>query len=280
MIDRVESMVVDRIKDWVRNNKFRTPKNVIYYRDGVSEAQYKAVRDEELTQIRSAFGVALKELRSEHRNRKFSDEEPKLTAIVCAKRHHVRFYPNDGDSTTHNGNCLPGTYVDDVVTSPYYADFYLQSHTPMHGTARPAHYFILCNDMDRSTEELRQFVGIDHTFLASSVLTRDRPTTCASHTSAPPVQYPTLLQPTTLIVSVSAVVATFATSLSTLHKGQPAAISSANSSAPKSDGGLRSESPNLGPFGTAMFNVQRHFTSRPKKPTIVRLLLMPASKGP
>lgn len=162
MIDNVESMVVERIKDWVVGNNFQTPENIIYYRDGVSEGQYISVRDKELPDILSASTEALKQLKSEYPRRKFSDKEPKLTAIVCAKRHHVRFYPKEGDETTRNGNCLAGIFVDDVVTSPFYADFYLQSHTPLQGTARPAHYFVLRNDMTRTVEELRQLVSIHH----------------------------------------------------------------------------------------------------------------------
>lgn len=45
-----------------------------------------------------------------------------------------------------NNNCIPGTCVDSVVTSPYYQDFFLQSHSDIKGTARPTHYFILKND--------------------------------------------------------------------------------------------------------------------------------------
>lgn len=155
MIDSVESMVVERITDWVTNNGDRLPKNIIYYRDGVSEGQYISVRDDELRQITSAVPRALQELRKEYPEKTFVDGTPKLTAIVCAKRHHVRFYPN---GEHHKGNCVPGTYVDDVVTSPYYADFYLQSHAPLQGTARPAHYFVLRKDTDISIQQLQQFV--------------------------------------------------------------------------------------------------------------------------
>lgn len=158
MIDDVEGVVVERIMDWVTNNGFRFPKNIIYYRDGVSEGQYKSVRDEELNQITSAFPKALQELRQKHRGRIFHDVAPTLTAIVCVKRHHVRFYPEIEDMKVAKGNCAPGTCVDDVVTSPYYTDFYLQSHAPLHGTARPAHYFVLRNEMNKSTEDLRQLV--------------------------------------------------------------------------------------------------------------------------
>ena len=162
-------MVVERIKDWIIINGFRLPKNIIYYRDGVSEGQYKFVRDDELSKITSAFPRALGELKREQPNKVMDGETPKLTAIVCAKRHHVRFYPEKGG--TKNGNCPPGTYVDDVVTSPYYADFYLQSHSSLQGTARPAHYFVLRNEMAVSIDNLRQFVRKQHTTACDHILT-------------------------------------------------------------------------------------------------------------
>ena len=36
-----------------------------------------------------------------------------------------------------------------LVTSPYYRDFYLQSHSAIKGTARPTHHFVLRNDVIR-----------------------------------------------------------------------------------------------------------------------------------
>lgn len=170
MIDHVKAMVVERIIDWIRQSskragRLRLPKNIIYYRDGVSEPQYLSVRDEELPLIKSAWPIALQELKDRHGDsyaslNDYKNEVPKLTAIVCAKRHHVRFYPatSNRSDMDQNGNCYSGTHVDDVVTSGYYADFYLQSHAPLKntGTARPAHYFVVLNEMDKSVDTLRQ----------------------------------------------------------------------------------------------------------------------------
>tara|TARA_R110002003_G_scaffold138_10_gene12728 strand:+ start:9272 stop:9577 length:306 start_codon:yes stop_codon:yes gene_type:complete len=36
-IQDVESMVVERIKEWFENNKRQLPRNILYYRDGVSD---------------------------------------------------------------------------------------------------------------------------------------------------------------------------------------------------------------------------------------------------
>jgi hypothetical protein len=68
----------------------------------------------------------------------------------------------DMDSQYGNSNCLPGTWVDRAVTSPYYRDFFLQSHSGIKGTARPTHYFFLRNDeipTCKSTAQLRELVS-------------------------------------------------------------------------------------------------------------------------
>jgi eukaryotic translation initiation factor 2C len=87
----------------------------------------------------------------------------RVAALVGVKRHHTRFYPmTDEDKDKHgNQNCKPGTWVDRGVTSPYYRDFYLQSHSGIKGTARPTHYFTLVNDgisSCKTTDDLRKLV--------------------------------------------------------------------------------------------------------------------------
>lgn len=83
----------------------------------------------------------------------------KWTITVCSKRHHIRFFPKDGDMQAgdKNGNALPGTLVERDVTHPFQYDFCkftsdpsntgkltttldLSSHSAIQGTARPTHY--------------------------------------------------------------------------------------------------------------------------------------------
>ena len=52
--------------------------------------------------------------------------KPKLSIIVCGKRHHSRFWPVDSVHATKNGNTFPGTVVDKGNTDIYNFDFYLQ----------------------------------------------------------------------------------------------------------------------------------------------------------
>lgn len=72
---------------------------------------------------------------------------------------HVRFFPEAQDAMRNNLNCKPGTIVDAVVTSPFFEDFYLQSHNGLKGTAKSAHYFVLVNEMGKSSQELKDLVS-------------------------------------------------------------------------------------------------------------------------
>jgi eukaryotic translation initiation factor 2C len=161
-------MVKERILDWVteqippfkkkgRPTYGRLPTNIIYYRDGVSDPQFLDVQSQELSAIERAFRDAYDELKLNGTINSFElDECPKvnITALVCIKRHGTRFYPLSGQADG-NGNCPPGTQVESVVTSPFFMDFYLQSHAAIKGTAKPCHYFVLRNDMQLSLTDLR-----------------------------------------------------------------------------------------------------------------------------
>jgi eukaryotic translation initiation factor 2C len=144
-------MVTARLKAWSDNNGGRLPDNIIYYRDGVSEGQYSKIKTIELPGIRAAFDA----LDSTSAVRK----KVKITAIVGVKRHHTRFFPMiAADKQGEHGNCMPGTLVQDMVTSPYFADFYLQSHSGLQGTARPTHYFLLEDEINMGLANLQKFV--------------------------------------------------------------------------------------------------------------------------
>ena len=87
-----------------------------------------------------------------------------LTFIVVGKRHNTRFYPTrptDEAVPSRNRNVKPGLVVDQVITHPYSTDFYLQSHFPIKGTGRSAHYFVLRNNIGLSVDDLQT---ITHTF--------------------------------------------------------------------------------------------------------------------
>ncbi|KAJ3805205.1 argonaute-like protein [Lentinula aff. lateritia] len=105
------------------------PKRLLFFRDGVSEGQFKEVMQQEVCA-----------------DLKIS---PKITFIIVGKRHHYRFFPLNPQNKTEadpKGNCLAGTVVDKGITHPLEFDFYLLSHGGLLGTSRPAHYSsIVCS---------------------------------------------------------------------------------------------------------------------------------------
>lgn len=117
------------------------PKRILFYRDGVSEGEFKKVLDEELRLIRAACNAA--------------KIAPKITIIIVGKRHHVRFFPVAPNTADRSGNCPAGTVVDTDVVHPTEFDFYLQSHGGLLGTSRPAHYSILHDENGLSADGLQ-----------------------------------------------------------------------------------------------------------------------------
>lgn len=135
------------------------PKKIVYYQDGVSESMYANFKSTELEAIRNAFSTVAIQLSENGRiDPKIKPYKPEIIAIICGKRHSVCFYPADRSQSDRYDNCRLGTTVDDVFTSPYYQDFYLQPHTALKGTARPAHYFVIANDSNETIDDLRTMV--------------------------------------------------------------------------------------------------------------------------
>lgn len=142
-------MVLERLKKW-SSHRGQSPANILYYRDGVGNKQYPDIKTMEIPQIQAAW----KEFDP-------TGSPIPLTVVIVTKRHNTRFYPVRSDDTmSYNENCRPGTLVDSIVTSPYFVDFFLQSHNGLKGTARSAHYFVLQNGMGLSTVKLQDFVSI------------------------------------------------------------------------------------------------------------------------
>lgn len=175
-IQELADMVVERLLNW-HSKHGKLPTRVLFYRDGVSESQYEAVRAHEIPQIKDAFYVARTYLDTNTRpsleaikaNRTTTTNDPfELTFLIVGKRHNTRFYPLTKDSSfpknkagALNGNIQPGFVVDQVITHPFAMDFYLQSHNPIQGTGRSAHYYVLTNTMRLSADDLQ---AITHAF--------------------------------------------------------------------------------------------------------------------
>ena len=151
MVDGLEEMVLERLKLWEKKNK-SLPKKIVIYRDGVSEGQYQRVLEEELPPFQEAF------------KRRYGAEKnwPKVAVIIVGKRHHTRFYPTKREDTDWDGqrgsyNPKPGTIVDRGIANKTYHEFWMQAHRGLQGTARPAHYVVIKDEINIEADQLEQF---------------------------------------------------------------------------------------------------------------------------
>jgi eukaryotic translation initiation factor 2C len=164
VITGIADMVMERLLDWAEKHNDRLPGSMLFYRDGVSESQFDAVREHEVRAMQEAYDKAEGYIRRKRGEAVRKGDCPfKLTFVVVGKRHNTRFFPADPNPSlmTSNGNVKPGLVVDQVITHPYIMDFYLQSHQPIKGTGRSAHYFVLENNMNLSADRLQE---ITHAF--------------------------------------------------------------------------------------------------------------------
>ncbi|KAJ5295954.1 hypothetical protein PENANT_c001G04239 [Penicillium antarcticum] len=136
-VEVLQTLMERRLKLWKDNNG-SLPMNILVYRDGISEGQFDVVLNFELPLIKAAC-------------KNFYDKtEPYITIVVCGKRHNVRFYPTTEKDQDRTQNPINGCIVDRIVTRPMYWDFYLQAQAPLQGSARPAHYIVIHDEIFRS----------------------------------------------------------------------------------------------------------------------------------
>lgn len=142
MITDLETLFESRLRLWQKYNKNALPENLLIYRDGVSEGQYQTVLDEELPRVRNACAKIYPAPMT-------SSGLPRISIVVVGKRHHTRFYPTKASDADKFSNPQNGTVVDRGVTEARNWDFFLQAHTAIKGTARPAHYYIIIDEIFR-----------------------------------------------------------------------------------------------------------------------------------
>ncbi|KAF9765825.1 hypothetical protein IL306_001815 [Fusarium sp. DS 682] len=141
-----------RLELWQKHNQ-QLPENIVIFRDGVSTGQFAQVLRTELPRIRIAC------------NAKYpKNKGPKISIIVSVKRHQTRFYPtSEQNAMEKNHNTQNGTVVDRGITEARYWDFYLTAHASIKGTAGPAHYTVLLDEIfrakfkDEAANELEKF---------------------------------------------------------------------------------------------------------------------------
>lgn len=134
MITDLASMMEERLNAFKAKSRV-LPERIVVYRDGVSEVRHISpglIRTHCVTQGQFAIVVAEEMPEIKKAFQKFSTPQkaysPKLTIVICGKRHHTRFYPTDANNADNLGNPKAGTVVDRGVTAVYDFDFFLQAH--------------------------------------------------------------------------------------------------------------------------------------------------------
>ncbi|CAH8348246.1 unnamed protein product [Eruca vesicaria subsp. sativa] len=149
IIQDLDVMVKELLEDFHKALK-KLPNRIIFFRDGVSETQFKKVLQEELQAIKAACS-------------NFHGYNPTITFAVVQKRHHTRLFRCEPGG---HENIPPGTVVDTVITHPKEFDFYLCSHLGVKGTSRPTHYHILWDENEFTSDELQRLVyNLCYTFV-------------------------------------------------------------------------------------------------------------------
>ena len=128
IIQDLDKMLLDMLSAYESTNQV-LPDKIVFYRDGVSEGQFRIVFDEEVRLI--------KDVLAKYR----PGYNAKLTFVIVQKRHHTRFMPDNSKDGVGKGNVPPGTVVDCEVVHPRNFDFFLCSHAGIQGTSRPSHYY-------------------------------------------------------------------------------------------------------------------------------------------
>ncbi|KAI6212793.1 hypothetical protein M3Y94_00070900 [Aphelenchoides besseyi] len=143
---------IKKIVEIARKQKKVIPKRLFIFRDGVSEGQYNMVITRELEAIREGYEQAVKSI-----DKTFDCGKLKINLVIATKRHHKRFFREVARNSYEN------TRVGDFIVRQFTredipAEFWLQSHNPIRGTAQLTQYAMLRNDMDLTPEQIRTFI--------------------------------------------------------------------------------------------------------------------------
>lgn len=140
------AFVKQALEFFYKKNQRKLPKKIFYFRDGVSESQFRQVMESEW----NAMLDACADIQEGY------EKIVKVTIIVVQKRHHTRFFPGKNPiSVDRNNNVPPGTVVDTTITRPDEAQYYLVSHQAIQGVSKPTKYCILLDQGDHSMDDLQ-----------------------------------------------------------------------------------------------------------------------------
>lgn len=135
IIDHTKQLFISAMENFRKVNK-TFPKQVIIYRDGVSNTQLEAVAKDEIAPIRAGL-------------RQIGATDTKFLFVIVQKRIVARFINQVNQETVH-----PGTVISDTVTSSQFWDFFLVPCSPPPGcTATPTRFIVIEDGLGLSKDE-------------------------------------------------------------------------------------------------------------------------------
>ncbi|CAL5075297.1 unnamed protein product [Urochloa decumbens] len=132
-----DGIMRELLLDFYQTSQQRKPKQIIIFRDGVSESQFSQVLNVELNQIIKAYQSM------------GQGDLPKFTVIIAQKNHHTKLFQADSPD-----NVPP----DSGIVHPRQYDFYMCAHAGPIGTSRPTHYHVLLDEIGFSADNLQKLV--------------------------------------------------------------------------------------------------------------------------
>ncbi|KAI9176883.1 hypothetical protein LWI28_008243 [Acer negundo] len=136
-----DGIIRELLMDFYQTSNQCKPKQIIIFRDGVSESQFNQVLNIELEQIVKAY---------QHLG---EADIPKFTVIVAQKNHHTKIFQANGPE-----NVPPGTVLDTKIVHPRNYDFYMCAQAGRIGTSRPAHYHVLVDEIGFPPDVLQNLI--------------------------------------------------------------------------------------------------------------------------
>lgn len=167
MIEGLHYMMEERLKLYQSKNQGKLPDRIIYVRDGVSDGQFTDIISVEAEKIKLVckrmYPVSsCPPLPKQALTRSQANSLPKLLVVTTQKRHHTRFFQEQGDKSLafdKNGNPLPGFTVDTQITSKHHFDWYNTSHACIQGTSRPCKYVVLHDTIGVTADQIQMMVS-------------------------------------------------------------------------------------------------------------------------
>ncbi|KAI1719139.1 piwi domain-containing protein [Ditylenchus destructor] len=136
--------IVARCVEMFQKRRGYQPARIVIYRGGCSDSMFKMILKYEVPFVK----LALKALEC----------ASLITVIAVNKLQNVRFFKQNINRNMKppEQNIQPGTVVDQTVTHPLFAEFFLNSHRALQGTARTPKYTVLYDDNNMNMTQVEE----------------------------------------------------------------------------------------------------------------------------